>query len=49
LTGAYRLTPIYGQAQPSQVIANAQGGFTLLDSIRGIGAEQSVIYLLEPL
>jgi alpha-amylase len=49
LMGRYGLIPIYGEAQESQVIANSQGGFTLFDSIRGIGAEQCVIYLLEPL
>jgi hypothetical protein len=48
LIGRYRLTPIYGEAQASQLIASSQGGFTLLDSIRGIGALQSVIFLLEP-
>ena len=42
--GRYRMTPIYGEAQESQVIANSQGGFTLFDSIRGIGALQAVIY-----
>ena len=48
LIGRYRLTPIYGEAQASQLIATSQGGFTLLDSIRGIAALQAVIYLLEP-
>lgn len=48
LSGRYHLTPIYGEAQVSQVIATSQGGFTLLDSIRGIGSLQSVIFLLEP-
>jgi alpha-amylase len=48
LIGGYSMTAIYGEAQDSQVIANAQGGFTLFDSIREIGAMQAVIYLLEP-
>jgi alpha-amylase len=48
LMGGYRILPIYGEAQESQVIANSQGGFTLFDSIRGIGALQAVIFLLEP-
>jgi alpha-amylase len=48
LYGRYRLVPIYGEAQESQVIANSEGGFTLFDSIRGIGALQTVIFLLEP-
>ncbi len=48
LMGRYRLTPIFGVAQESQVIANSGGGFTLFDSIRGISALQAVIFLLEP-
>ena len=48
LNGRYQLVPIYGAAQESQVIADSQGGFTLYDSIRGIGALQAVIFLLIP-
>ncbi|MBN2258222.1 MAG: hypothetical protein JW704_10410 [Anaerolineaceae bacterium] len=48
LMGRYRIIPIYGEAQESQVIATAQGGFTLYDSIRDISALQAVVFLLEP-
>ena len=46
--GRYHMTPIFGEAQESQVIANSDGGFTLFDSIRAIGSLQAVIFLLEP-
>jgi alpha-amylase len=49
LTGQYKLTPIHGEAQDSQLIATAKGGFTLFDSVRGIGGLQAVVYLLEPI
>jgi len=48
LMGRYGLIPVYGEAPESQVIANSQGGFTLYDSIREIGASETLIFLLEP-